>query len=182
MKIVIIGPQGSGKTTQAEILAKKLNLCVIEVGTLLRKMAEGKGKKSEEIRKELNAGDLIDDRLVARLFQEEVQRANCQRGFVTDGYPRTLDQHNFFDPGFDVAFYLKLSDEEAVKRLLKRGREDDTPHSIKERLDWYHKETTPLLDYYRQQGILAIIDGDRSIEDVASQILKKLRMEGVNEC
>lgn len=174
MKIVITGPQGSGKTTQAEILAKKLGLCFIGTGDLLRDLAEKKSQLGEKIEETLNSGELADDRIVTGLVRGKIESSICSKGFVTDGYPRTFSQHQLYDPGFDKVFYLKISDGEAERRLLKRGREDDTSALIKERLSWYHEQTQPLLDYYQKQGKLVTINGESSIEKVSQEIMDRL--------
>lgn len=174
---MITGPQGSGKTTQAEILAKKLNLPFVGAGELLREYVEEGGKKSEEVREDLEEGHLVDDKVVASLVKDEISKEVYKEGFVADGYPRALHQLEVFSPDYDKVIYLKLSDEEAQKRLLSRGREDDTPEAIKERLSWHHEETRPLLDHYREKDCLITVNGEKSIEEVANEIEDKLRAE-----
>ncbi|MDO8498974.1 MAG: nucleoside monophosphate kinase [bacterium] len=167
---MITGPQGSGKTTQAKALAKKLGLCLIEVGAMLRERVKKGDPWSLEVRKTLDEGQLMDDQLVSRLVKKRISESDCQQGFVSDGYPRTFSQHLECDAGFDKVLYLKISDEEAIKRLLKRGREDDNLPAIEKRLTWYHEETKPLLDYYQDLGILVTINGERPIKEVAKEI------------
>lgn len=170
MKILVTGPQGSGKTTQAEILAKKLGLCLIEVGDMLREMAKKGDPWSLEIRKTLDEGQLVDDQMVSNLVKKRLSEVDCQKGLVSDGYPRTFAQHRNFDIGFDKVLYLKISEEEIVKRLLSRGRKDDTLSAIQERLAWYEEETKPLLNYYQERGILITINGERSAQEVTQEI------------
>lgn len=163
MKILFIGPQGSGKSTQGHLLAKFLGLPYISTGDIFRKM---KG----EIRQILDQGKLVDDQTTAKIVKEQLREENYQNGFVIDGYPRTLQQIRLFDPGFDKVVYLDLPDDDATKRLLARGREDDTPELIAERLKNYHQQTDPILDYYQQKGKLLSIDGLGSIDEIQQRI------------
>src|SRR3990172_9571293 len=125
--MMVIGPQGSGKTTQAKILCRRLGLCLVYAGELLREFAQGKSGESQAVKKNVGEGRLVDDKIVSSLVRKRIAQPDCQVGFVVDGYPRTLDSVRLFDPGFDKVLHLKVPDEEVKKRLLERGREDDTP-------------------------------------------------------
>lgn len=164
MNIVIMGPQGSGKSTQAELLAKKLNLPHIETGNVYRELA----KENSEIRSVLEKGGLVDDKTTFEVVDRHL--AKIKGGFVLDGFPRTLTQAQRELIPIDKVVYINLSDEEAIERLLKRGRADDKIETIKERLRLFHERTEPILDYYRSQGKLLEVDGSRTVEEVASQI------------
>jgi adenylate kinase len=174
-RILITGPQGSGKTTQGEIIAKKLELCLVNTGELLRELAEGDSEESRIIKEALAKGELADDRIVSSEVKKKISQPECRKGFITDGYPRRIEQLSLFDPKFDKVFYLQVPDDVVEQRLLGRGREDDTPELIQNRLEWYHQEINPLLDHYRKEGKLVTIDGSKSIEEIASEIDKHLR-------
>lgn len=173
-RIMITGPQGCGKTTQAHLIADKLGVPFVGAGDLLRELAEEDTEAGRSVKASMDKGELVDDSILAGLIKKEVSQPEYQKGFVADGYPRTHAQLDHFDPNYDKVFYLKISDSEAERRLLGRGREDDTPKLIRERLKWYHEETQPLLDYYRKVDKLVIVDGERSIEDVSREIEKVL--------
>ncbi len=169
-----MGPQGSGKTTLARIIAEKLGMCVVKTGDLVREKAKEDSETGRSLRYSLETGDLSDDRVVANLLKADLNHPKCQNGVVIDGYPRRLSQLNVFDPEFDQVFYLDVSDQVAIERMLKRGREDDTPKIIKERLRIFHQETQDVLDYYQKQGILIKVEGSQGIEKVSGAILAAL--------
>lgn len=163
MKILLIGPQGSGKSTQAKLLAEDLRLPYLSTGDIFREMGE-------EIKQILDQGKLVDDQTTSKIVEEKLKESKYQNGFIFDGYPRTLEQIRLFDPGLDKVIYLDLPDQEATKRLLARGREDDTKELIAERLRNYHLQTDPILDYYKKKGILSSVDGMGSIKEIQSRI------------
>lgn len=171
---MVIGPQGSGKTTQAKILAEKLGYKYLGTGEMLREILQ-KGEPGWEILKKIfNEGKLIDDVTICKFVQEKFQQPEYEKGVVVDGYPRTVEQKNIFDPDFDIILYIKVSDEIAIQRLLTRGRFDDTRDAIRERLDLYHRETGPLLDIFLNEGKLWVVDGEQPVEAVTAQINKHL--------
>lgn len=163
MKILFVGPQGSGKSTQGKLLARFLSVPYISTGDVFRGLGE-------EIKQIMDKGKLIDDQTTSKIVEEKLKGEEYRNGFIFDGYPRTMEQIKLFDPGFDKVIYLFLSDAEAIKRLLARGREDDTEYAITERLRNYHLQTDPVLDYYRQKGTLQKIDGLGSIEEIRRRI------------
>lgn len=162
-KILFLGAQGSGKSTQGKLLAKFLGLPYVSTGDMFREMGG-------EIKQILDRGKLVDDQTTSKIVEEKLKGEEYENGFIFDGYPRTMEQIKLFDPGFDKVIYLDLSDTEATKRLLKRGREDDTEDVITERLRNYHLQTDPILDYFQQKGILKQIDGLGSIEEIWQRI------------
>ncbi len=174
MRIVLIGPQGSGKSTQAELLAKDLNLPKITVGDIFRQIASEDSEEGRRINQILSAGQLVDDQTTASLVKKRLEKDDINGGFIMDGYPRTIEQQNIFDPNFDKAVYLNVPKEEVVSRLLQRGRVDDTKELINKRLDLYYQQTQPLLDYYKKQGILVEVDGLGDIQRIQDEIKKSI--------
>lgn len=175
MKIVVMGPQGSGKTTQAELLAKKLDLPHLQTGKLYRQIAETPSPLGCQIKELISRGQLVPDVMHNQILKEELAKPKYKNGFVLDGSPRTLQQAKSLPFSPEKVFYLAVSDQENMKRLVKRGRSDDTPEVISERLRLYHEQTEPILTYYRERGILEEVDGERPIEEIFEDIILRLR-------
>ena len=172
MKILVTGPQGSGKTTQAKLLSEFLKVPFIGMGGVLRERMEQDDELGNKIREAMDKGVLVDDEIVANFTKQKV--LEDEKGYVMDGYPRSIHQANLFNPDFDKVFYLDINDDEVMSRLLKRGRADDTSDLIKERLAIYHEETEPLLSIYKEKAILEIIDGSLSIDQIQERMRKTL--------
>lgn len=175
MKLLLIGPPGSGKSTQAELLSGELGIPDISTGDLVHYLSEENSPRGREIKKVLESGGLLDDKFALKVVEEQLKAEQYQNGFILDGTPRSLWQAENFKHRFDKVIYLEVSDEENTKRLSKRGRKDtDSYKVIKKRLSVYHQETEPMLKYYRQQGILEEVDGERSIEAIHQDIINRL--------
>ena len=181
-KILLAGPQGSGKTTQAKFIAQKYGLHFISAGKLLRELAQSGSEEGERIRQQMEEGEFADDKVAARLVKEEIEK-DSQNGFVLDGFPRRFSQLEYFNPDFDQVIYLDVPDGEVVDRMLGRGRADDTPEAIGERLRLYHSNTEPVLDYYDRQGKLIKVNAsqapgataEQSIRQIADEVDEKLK-------
>lgn len=174
MKILLIGPQGSGKSTQAGILAESLGVPKITLGDIFRQITTEESEEGRRIKAILDSGQLVDDVTAANLIRNRLNQPDTKDGFVLDGYPRTLQQANIFDPEFDKVIYLNVPKEEVVKRLMERGRLDDTPELINRRLDAYYQQTEPLLEHYKQKDILAEINGIGEIGVIGGRIKEVL--------
>ncbi len=168
MNILVMGPQGSGKTTQAELLANKLNFPHIETGNIYREIAKQDSPIGRKIKEVMEKGGLVDDESTFQIVDRHL--AEIKGGFVLDGFPRTLTQAQRELFPIDKVFYINLSDEEAINRLLKRGRADDKIETIKNRLKLFHERTQPILNYYRDLGKLVEIDGSGTPDEVFKQI------------
>jgi adenylate kinase len=185
LNILLLGPQGSGKGTQAKLISAQYGIPHVATGDMLREaIAEGTelGRQVEPI---LERGDLVPDDLMIALIRERITRDDTAEGFVLDGFPRTIAQSEALDAmlrelgrALTIVFELQLSDEDAVARLLRRaqleGRADDTPEAIRNRLERYHRETEPVIEHYRATGNLVGIHADRSIPEVFAEIRQAL--------
>lgn len=186
MRILILGPQGSGKGTQAKLIATTYGVAHVATGDILRgAIAQGTelGRKVEPI---LERGDLVPDGLMIDLIRERLERED---GFVLDGFPRTLPQAEAFDAmlseigkPLDAALLLDVDDGVAIERLAGRaveeGRTDDSPEVIANRLRLYHELTEPVVDRYREAGILCEVDGEGPVEDVERSVGEALASAG----
>jgi adenylate kinase len=185
VNLLILGPQGSGKGTQAARIAREYDLAHIATGVMLRSaIADGTdlGRRVQPI---VERGDLVPDELMIELIRDRLAEPDAQEGFVLDGFPRTLGQAGALDAmlreigrELDVVFELQVPEDVCVQRLLKRaeleGRADDTPEAIRTRLDRYRQETAPLVEYYRTRGRLVGIHGDRPVAEVFAEIQQAL--------
>lgn len=176
MKISVIGPPGSGKTTQGQLLAQKLSLLHISMGGVCREVAEQDTDEGRQVKAALEKGILVDDDLVLKLFYDRISQSGCQSGFIADGNPRTLHQAQKMEEQspFDKVVFIRVSLVVAKERLLKRGRADDTEGTITRRFRIFSKQIAPILDFYREKGKLVEVDGDGSVEAVAKETMAKL--------
>ncbi|MBI4037539.1 nucleoside monophosphate kinase [Candidatus Curtissbacteria bacterium] len=172
MKYIFLGPQGSGKSTQAKLLAEKLGLPYIEMSKLLREKLNDEDEDAYVIKKAFASGDLVPPKIVVHTLNQKLQE--IKNGYVLDGFPRNLTQFQGFKDKVDKIFYVAVSDEEAIKRLMLRKREDDSPQVIARRLELYHKETEPLLEDLKKENLLSEINGEQSIAQIANEIEKVL--------
>lgn len=181
MRIVLIGIQGAGKSTQGKLLSEKLGVPYLSTGHIFRVLAGEKTRLGRYIKEVMNAGYLIPDRKTLSIVSEYLSRPEYKKGYILDGFPRTLTQAKAFKEPLDKVIYLRVSDKEALWRLAYRNgeggekREDETLNAIKKRINLFHKFTEPVLDYYRQKGILLEVDGERSIEDIHKEIMEKIQ-------
>lgn len=174
MKVVLIGIQGSGKSTQGNLLSKKLKIPYLSTGHIFRDLAKERTRLGRYIKEVMNAGYLIPDRKTLKIVSDYLKRPEYQKGYILDGFPRTLAQAKEFKNGLDKVIYLNVSDKEALWRLSYRNddvREDETLAGIRKRIESFHRLTEPVLDYYRKKRILIEIDGEKSIEEIHQEIL-----------
>lgn len=174
MKFIFLGVQGSGKSTQAKLIAEKLSLPYIEMGKLFRDKREDDDEDAKKIRETIDHGKLVPDELAIRTLRQRLSQADCKNGYVLDGYPRNKAQLKGVDRDVDKVFYIHISDDEAIKRLTLRARHDDTQEALKKRMSWHHSETEPLLAEFRQAKILEEVDGERTIEEIADDIKERV--------
>jgi adenylate kinase len=181
MKIVIIGIQGSGKSTQGNLLSEKLGIPYLSTGHIFRNMAKEHTPMGRYIKEVMNAGYLIPDKKTLKIVSEYLSRPEYEKGYILDGFPRTITQAKSFSNGIDRVLYLEVSDKEALWRLAYRNgdngeiREDDTVSAIRKRIELFHKFTEPVLEYYRKKGILATFNGEEPIEKIHKEIMREMK-------
>lgn len=177
MKLIIIGIQGAGKSTQGNLLSKKLTLPYLSTGHIFRDLAKEHTPQGRYIKETMNAGFLIPDSKTLSIVSEYLHRPEYEKGYILDGFPRTLNQAEAFENGITKAIYLKVSDKEALWRLSYRegeeadGREDETLKAIRRRIEQFHEHTEPVLAHYRHHHKLIEVDGEQSIEKIHEDIM-----------
>lgn len=177
MKIILIGIQGSGKSTQGNLLSHKLNIPYLSTGHIFRDLAKEHSSLGRYIKEVMNAGYLISDKKTLAIVSDYLKRREYQKGYILDGFPRTLPQAKSFKNGIDKVIYLKVSDKEALWRLSYRNsdvREDETLTALRKRIELFHELTEPVLEYYKKKGILVEIDGEKEIDEIHKEILQKI--------
>ncbi|HBB76509.1 MAG: hypothetical protein A2186_00830 [Candidatus Levybacteria bacterium RIFOXYA1_FULL_41_10] len=177
MKIVIVGIQGAGKSTQGNLLSEKVNVPYLSTGHIFRQIATEKTPLGRKVKEIMTAGFLQPDDLTVQVVESYLDRPEYEKGYIIDGFPRTLEQVEIFKNNVDKVIYLDISDNEALNRLQFQGdgsRPDSSTEAIKKRIELFHEVTEPVIDYYRKKGLLLDIDGERSIEEIHKDILEKL--------
>ena len=212
MKIIMLGAPGAGKGTQAKMIASEYQVPHISTGDIFRANIKNGTELGMEAKKYMDQGLLVPDELVVDLVVDRVNQADCAKGYVLDGFPRTIPQAEALDAALadmgqkvDYAINVDVPDENIVRRMSGRRacvncgatyhivyaptkkenicdgcqgelilREDDKPETVQKRLDVYHEQTQPLIDYYNKKNILVDVDGTMEIEDVFAAIMKIL--------
>ncbi len=210
MKLILLGPPGAGKGTQADILSKKLDIPTISTGNILRAAVKEGTEIGLKAKSFMDAGQLVPDEVIIGIVAERLQKPDCAKGFILDGVPRTLAQAEAIEKSgidFDAVLSLEVSDEEIVGRMSGRRactacgatyhvvaappkaegvcdkcgaalvqRADDKPETVLSRLEVYHAETAPLVEFYRARGTLKPVANQPSIEATTAEVLKALGM------
>ena len=178
-RIIMIGGPGSGKSTYSEIITKKLGIPHIYTGDMMRKLAQQDTPDGRKVKELLSKGEFAPLDIVIKAVKERVSQSDAKNGYVFDGFPRNVIQANKMKEeriGYDYVINLQVSEEEVIKRLTARGRADDKPEIIKNRIKVYHRETAPLLDYFKNEIINIKAEGGTP-ESIANEIIKKVENE-----
>ena len=187
MNILILGPQGAGKGTQAKLISRTYGVPQVATGDMIREIKELDTELGRRVREIYDRGDLVDDTTIVELIESRLDRGDTIPGFVLDGFPRNTAQAEALDElltrlgrDLDVVLELQADDREVLlerlaKRAVEEGRTDDTPEAIGKRLEIYDRETAPLVEYYRStRGNVVGIHADRPIDDVFAEIRSAL--------
>ncbi|TPL00385.1 MULTISPECIES: adenylate kinase [unclassified Mesorhizobium] len=189
MRLILLGPPGAGKGTQAQRLVEKHGIPQLSTGDMLRAAVQAGTEVGKRAKAVMDAGELVSDAIVNAIVAERIDQPDCAKGFILDGYPRTLVQADAVEAmlaergiALDTVIELVVDDKALVGRIVKRAedakaagqpvRKDDNPAVFEERLREYYKKTAPLIGYYYAKGKLRTVDGMASIDAVTAEIGK----------
>lgn len=189
-RLLIVGPPGAGKGTQAVFIAESLGIPAVSTGDIFRDNIKNETPLGLKVKEITSTGALVPDELTNELIADRLSQPDAGNGFLLDGYPRTTGQVAFLDEWLadrgaeiDAAVQLTADTEHIVERLLKRaadqGRADDTEEVIRHRLDVYAEQTAPLIDVFAERGLLVTVDGLGAIDEVAERIHEGLEARGI---
>ena len=187
MRLILLGPPGAGKGTQAQRLVEKHGIPQLSTGDMLRAAVQAQTEVGKRAKAVMDAGELVSDEIVNAIVAERIDQPDCARGFILDGYPRTLAQADAVEAmlaarglALDAVIELVVDDKALVGRIMRRAeeakaagqpvRKDDNPDVFEERLREYYKKTAPLTGYYHAKRMLKAVDGMAPIDDVTRQI------------
>jgi len=186
MRLIIVGPPGAGKGTQASRIATSFGIPAISTGDIFRSNIKNETELGKQVKDILASGGYVTDEITNAIVQDRLREDDAAQGFLLDGYPRTVAQVEALDAmlaegvaALDAVLELTVDEDAVVQRLLKRaqieGRVDDTEEVIRERQAIYRRETAPLAEIYAQRGLLVQVDGMGEVDDVAARIDQALR-------
>lgn len=182
-RVILLGAPGSGKGTQAAILAEAIGIPSISTGEMLRAAVSQGTELGKQIEAIMASGRLVDDETMDAVVRHRLGQSDCDAGFILDGFPRTVGQLESLDSilgeqgvELHVVVHIAVPDEELVRRALARGRADDLEDVIRQRLEVYRNQTQPLIDRFRERGLVRLVDGNQPIEVVASNVISALEV------
>lgn len=177
MNLILLGPPGAGKGTQAKRLEEAYGIKQLSTGEMLREAVASGSDLGREAKRIMDAGDLVPDSVMVRMISERVDMPDCRNGFILDGFPRTVAQAQALDAmlaekglAIDHVIEFKVDEDAMVKRILKRaaeeGRSDDNEETLRKRMEVYRRQTAPIIPHYRAKGALKTVDGMASMDAV----------------
>ena len=191
-RLLIVGPPGAGKGTQAARICERFGIPTISTGDIFRANIKNETDLGKQVKAIVDAGDYVPDELTNALVTDRLNEADADGGFLLDGYPRTTDQVRYLDSilaqhghTLDAVIRLVADQDEIVRRLRQRavdqGRVDDSEEAIRHRQEVYQRETAPLLEMYRERDLLVEVDGLGAMDDVTERIFAALAERGLGE-
>ncbi len=189
-RLLIVGPQGSGKGTQGVRIAETFGIPVVSTGDIFRANIKGGTELGTQVTEILDRGDLVPDELTSEIVRDRLSQDDAANGFLLDGYPRNVAQVGHLDDflsgrgeALDAVLLLDVPRAESISRLslraIEQGRSDDTEEAIAHRLDIYERETAPIIDVYSEKGIVDRIDGVGSLDEITERIISALDARGL---
>jgi len=176
-KVIMIGGPGSGKSTYSELITKELNIAHIYTGDMMRALSKQDTPDGRKVKELLSKGEFAPTPIVINAVKERLKKPDAQKGYIFDGFPRSVQQAEMMEKAnieYDHVINLQVSEEEVIRRLTARGRADDKPEIIKNRLKVYHRETAPLLTYYKDEIINIKAEGSTP-EKISKEIIGKIQ-------
>jgi adenylate kinase len=185
MNIILLGPPGAGKGTQAKILEEVHGIVQLSTGDMLRSSVASESKLGQQAKAVMDSGDLMPDDIMTKIISQRIERTDCMNGFILDGFPRTTEQAKTLEAMLEYSnkvlnFVIEIvvDDEILVDRIKSRAdetseedrRTDDNVETLRKRLSVYHEQTAPILPFYREKGLLKHVDGMKSIGEVSNNI------------
>lgn len=179
MRLLFLGPPGAGKGTQAERVADRLGIPHISTGQMFRAHVSTGTDLGQRVKALMEAGEYVPDEVTGQMLSERLTGSDCAAGFILDGFPRTLPQAELLDrlladDPLDRVVSLEVDSQVLLKRMLARGRADDTPETIRRRLEVYEAQTAPLLALYGRRGIVSTVEGSGRIPEISERIIAAL--------
>ena len=176
-RLIFLGPPGAGKGTQAQVISENYQIPHVSTGDILRAAVAQQTPLGKQAKDYMNRGELVPDALILDLIQDRLSYEDTENGWILDGFPRNVTQAAFLEKllaqlrqNADCVLNLAVPDEVLVSRLLERKRKDDNESTIRRRLEVYHHDTVPVIDFYQQRQTLKTIDGNQTMDDVTKQL------------
>ncbi len=184
MRLILLGPPGAGKGTQATFLGEKLKIPHISTGEILRQAIAQKTSVGIKAQAHIEAGELVPDHLIMALIRERLAKQDARVGWILDGFPRNLSQAQALEHilqilgnSYPFVVNFNVDTESLIKRMLQRGRQDDNENTIRRRLEVYQEQTSPLINFYRKRRCLININGSLSVMEVTCSLENALSLK-----
>ena len=177
MRVIMLGGPGSGKSTYSKFITKHFQIPHVYTGDMMRSLAQQDTDIGKKVKSALDKGDYVDTQIVLDTLEARLQRKDTMRGYVLDGFPRSMQQVREMERrniGYDHVVFLDVAEDEVVRRLTSRGRADDKPDIIKNRIAVYKRETMPVIKHFENKMLNIRVEGGEQIEDVAANIIDRL--------
>lgn len=185
MNLILLGPPGAGKGTQAKRLEEKFGVKQLSTGDMLRAAVASGSEIGKEAKAVMDAGQLVSDDIMVRMISERIEEPDCAKGFILDGFPRNVAQAEALDAmlaqkglQIDHVIEFRVDEDRMIDRILKRaaeeGRSDDNEDTLRKRMDVYRAQTAPIIPHYQGKGALKTVDGMQSMDEVTADLEKVL--------